>query len=182
MKRCLFLVIAVLVFPLVGTCQVAGTTSSAWTNVIVAELNLAFGPSTTATWDPSLGFRIQVNDHFRVGIGDVSYGSADLLSGTRHAIMAGPVVEYLAPAGDNLSYSILAGIPLQDRWGAAIDHAFGVAPYAAGALDYHFSPIFALAGTLRVQYIATDAYLRSPRVLPSAAVVAAIGLGLHFYL
>jgi len=179
MKRCLFLLITVLFFPISGKSQIA---SSPWTNVFVADVNLAFGPSTTATWDPSIGFRFQINDHFRVGIGDVSFGSADLLSGTRYAIMGGPVVEYLAPINDNLSVSILAGIPLQDRWGASIAHAFGAAPYVSGDLDYHFSPVFSLAGIIRIQDITTDAYLRSPRVLPSSALIVAFGLGFHFYL
>src|SRR5258706_11341497 len=112
MKRCLFLLIALLVFPISGKSQIA---TPPWANVFVADVNLAFGPSTTATWVPSIGFRFQVSDHFRVGIGDVSFGSADLLSGTRYAIMLGPVAEYLAPINENLSYSILAGIPLQER-------------------------------------------------------------------
>jgi hypothetical protein len=171
----------VLFFPLAGISQVSGNISSAWTNVLVADINLAFGPSSTATWDPSIGFRFRIHDHFRIGIGDVSFGSADLVSGTRYAIMAGPVVEYLAPISDNLSYSILAGVPLQNRWGAKITHAFGAAPYGSAALDYYFSPVFALAGIARVQYIATEAYLRSPRVLPSSALIAAFGLGFHFY-
>ena len=181
MKRCLFLFISALCFPTAGISQIAGTSSSAWTNVFVADVNLAFGPSSTATWDPSIGVRFQVSDHFRIGIGDLSYGSADLVSGTRNAIMGGPVVEYLASVNENISYSILAGIPLQDRWGASIVHGFGAAPYGSAALDYHFSPVFALAGTLRMQFIATDTYLRSPRVLPSSAVIAALGVGFHFY-
>jgi hypothetical protein len=179
MKRYQFVIFLVLFFPLQGTCQISN--SAAWTNVLVVDVNLAFGPSTTATWDPSLGFRLQVNDHFRVGIGDVSYGSADLLSGTRHAIMAGPVVEYLASISENLSYSIVAGVPLQNRWGASIAHSFGAAPYASAAMDYHFSPVFALSGNARFQFITTEAYLRSPRVLPSSALIAALGIGFHFY-
>jgi hypothetical protein len=182
MKRCLFLFITTLCFPIIGIGQIANTSSSTWRNVFVAEVNLAFGPSTTATWDPSIGFRFQVNDHFRVGIGDVSYGSADLISGTRHAIMGGPVVEYLASINTNLSYSIVAGVPLQDRWGASIAHGFGAAPYGSGALDYYFSDAFSLAGIIRIQFVTTDTYLRSPRVLPSSAVIAAFGLGFHFYL
>ena len=181
MKRCLFVFLFVFFIPLAGISQVSENISSAWTNVLAADVNLAFGPSSTATWDPSIGFRLQINDHFRVGIGDVSFGSADLLSGSRFAIMGGPVVEYLAPISDNLSYSILAGIPLQTRWGAGISSTFGAAPYGSAALDYHFSPLFALAGTCRLQYIATEAYLRSPRVLPSSALLAAFGLGFHFY-
>ena len=177
MKRCLFLLIALFFLPTAGTCQI----SPGWTNVFVAEANLAFGPSSTATWDPSIGFRLQIADHFRVGIGDLSYGSADLVSGTRNAIMLGPVIEYLIPSSDNLSYSILAGLPVQDRWGANINHAFGVAPYGCGSVDFHFASNFALAGTLRVQYIASEAYLRTPRVLPSAAFVAALGIGFHFF-
>src|SRR4051812_25783216 len=176
MKRCLFLLIAVYFFPIAARCQIA---SSGWKNILAVDVNLAFGPSTTATWDPSIGFRFQVQDHFRIGIGDVSYGSAELVSGTRHAIMFGPVAEYLAPLGDNLSYSIIAGIPFQDRWGASIAHAFGMAPYGSFDLDYHFSPVFSLAGIVRVQYITTDAYLRSPRVLPSSALLVAFGLGFH---
>ena len=178
MKRCLFVFIALLSFSGTGRSQI---TSSAWTNVFVADVNLAFGPSTTATWDPSIGFRFQVSDHFRVGLGDVSFGAADLLSGTRYAIGGGPVGEYLAAINDNLSYSILAGIPLQNRWGASIAHAFGLAPYGAADLDYHFTPDFSLAGIIKVQYITSDAYLRMPRVLPSSLIIA-FGLGFHFYL
>ncbi len=181
MKRHFFLLIALSIFPIAGITQVSGNTTSTWTNVLSADVNLAFGPSSTATWDPSLGFRLQVSDHFRVGIGDVSFGSADLISGTRYAIMGGPVVEYLASISDDLSYSILAGVPLQNRWGAGISHGFGTAPYGSAALDYYFSPLFSLAGNLRIQYIATEAYLRSPRILPSSALIAAFGLGLHFY-
>jgi hypothetical protein len=181
MKRCVLVFIVVFSIPLAGIGQVPGNISSAWTNVLAVGVNLAFGPRSTATWDPSIGFRLQVNDHFRVGIGDVSIGSANLLSGTRYAIMGGPVVEYLSPLSDNLSYSIIAGVPLQTRWGAVISSAFGAAPYGSAALDYHFSPFFSLAGILRVQYIATEAYLRSPRVLPSSSLLAAFGLGFHFY-
>jgi hypothetical protein len=181
MKSCLFLLIAVLCSPIAGISQVAGTVSNGWTNVFTADLNVAFGPSTTATWDPSVGCRIQITDHLRVGVGDLSYGTADLLSGTRHAIMLGPVVEYLIPVSENQSYSILAGIPIQDRWGASITHAFGVAPYGMGSFEYHFSLTIALAGTLKVQYIATEAYLRTPRVLPSSAFVAALGIGFHYF-
>ena len=181
MKRYLFVFFIAFYCPVKGISQVASNTSGAWTNVLVLDVNLAFGPSTTATWDPSLGFRLQVNDHFRVGIGDVSFGSADLLSGTRYAIMGGPVVEYLSAFSDNLSYSIVAGVPLQNRWGASIAHSFGAAPYGSAALDYHFSPVFALAGIAKFQFIATEAYLRSPRVLPSSALIAAFGIGFHFY-
>jgi len=179
MKRCLFLLIALLCSPLSGKSQIA---ASPWTHVFVADVNLAFGPSTTATWDPSIGFRFQVSDHFRVGVGDVSFGSADLVSGTRYAIMGGPVGEYLAPINENLSYSVLLGIPFQDRWGASILHAFGAAPYGAADLDYHFSQVFSLAGIVKVQYITSDAYLRMPRVLPSSALIVAFGLGFHFYI
>jgi len=182
MKRYLFLLTILVLFPIKGIGQMAGNTSRTWANILSVDVNLAFGPNATATWDPSIGFRLQVHDHFRVGIGDVSYGSADLLSGTRHAIMGGPVVEYLAPVSSELSYSITAGVPLQNRWGASIPHTFGAAPYGSAALDYHFSQIFSLAGMLRVQYLATEAYLRSPRVLPSSSVIIAFGLGFHFYL
>jgi hypothetical protein len=182
MKRYLFLLLAVFLFPCEGISQVPNTTSSAWANILAVDVNLAFGPSSTATWDPSIGFRFQINDHFRVGIGDVSFGAADLLSGTRYAIMGGPVVEYLSHISNELSYSILAGIPLQNRWGAYITHTFGAAPYGAASLDYHFSPAFSLAGDFRLQYIATEAYLRSPRVLPSSSLLIALGLGFHFYL
>ncbi len=181
MKRHLFLLIALFSFPLAGITQVSGNTSDEWSNILAADVNLAFGPSSTATWDPSVGFRMQVSDHFRVGIGDVSFGSADLLSGTRYAIMGGPVVEYLASISDDLSYSILAGLPFQNRWGAGIPHSFGTAPYGSASVDYYFSSVFSLAGILRIQYIATEAYLRTPRILPSSALIAAFGLGFHFY-
>jgi hypothetical protein len=178
MRRYLFVLLCLPLFATAGTCQVAG---SAWTNVFSVDVNLAFGPKATATWDPSIGFLMQINDRFRVGIGDVSYGTADLLSGTRRAIMGGPVVELLLPASEYVSYSIHAGVPLQNRWGAGIAHSFGAAPYGSGAIDYHFSPVFSLAGIVRVQYLATEAYLRSPRVLPSSALIIALGVGFHFY-
>ena len=160
MKRYLFLLIASLSFPLAGICQTSGEPLTPLTNVLGVDVNLAFGPSSTATWDPSLSYRIQVTDHFRVGIGDVSFGSADLISGTRYAIMGGPVVEYFAPISTTLSYSIFAGVPLQNRWGAGIAHGFGTAPYASTALDYYFSPVLAVAGAIRIQYVATETYQR----------------------
>ena len=181
MKRYLFLLIVALFIPTQGFGQVAGNISSAWTNVLAVDVNLAFGPSSTATWDPSIGFRLQLNDHFRAGIGDVSFGSADLTSGTRYGIMGGPVVEYTAQFRKDLSYSVIAGIPLQARFAAHISSTFGAAPYVGGALDYHFSPEFALAGVARFQYVATEAYLRSPKMLPSSALLIAFGLGFHFY-
>ena len=182
MKRYLFLFLLVLFFPVRGDCQIPENNAGAWKNILPVDINLAFGPNSTATWDPSIGFRFQVSEHFRVGIGDVSFGAADLISGTRYAIMGGPVVEFVAPITNDISYSILAGVPLQTRWGAAIAHTFGAAPYGAASLDYHFSPVFALAGDFRLQYVATEAYLRSPRVLPSNAFLIAFGLGFHFYL
>jgi hypothetical protein len=181
MKRYLFVLIVALGVPSTGMGQVAGDMPSPWRNVLSVDVNLAFGPSSTATWDPSIGFRFGLNDHFRVGIGDVSFGGADVATGTRYAIMGGPVVEYTSLFASNFSYSILAGIPLQNRWGAQIPHGFGAAPYGAAAVDYLFTPGFAFAGLVRVQYIATDTYLRSPRVLPSSAIVIGFGIGFHFY-
>lgn len=175
-KRILFFVLFLI--PVCGMSQAPSPRS----DVASLDVNLAFGPSTTATWDLSLGYRFQVSDQLRVGIGDLSYGNATLASGTRNAIMLGPVVEYLLPATGNISYSILAGIPIQNRWGANIDHAFGVAPYGEGMVDYHFNPQFSLAGIIKAQFIVSDAYLRMPRVLPSSAVILALGVGFHFYL
>ena len=177
MKRLLYLVIALLLFPLPGKSQVVP-----WTDVFSVDINLAFGPSTSATWDPALGFRWQFNDEFRIGIADVSFGSADLASGSRYAIMGGPVIEYIASHSKNLSVSLFAGLPFQVRWGAEISSGFGAAPYSSAALDYYFSPKFALSGVGKVQYIASNTYLRTPRVLPASAVLIAFGLGFHFYL
>src|SRR3954471_5264120 len=97
MKRFLIFLFAVLFIPSKGISQLAGSMSPGiHTSVLSIDANLAFGPSSSATWDPSLGFRLQVNDKVRVGIGYVSFGSADVASGTRYAIMGGPVVEYIA--------------------------------------------------------------------------------------
>jgi hypothetical protein len=178
MKRCLFFFFALFLFPSAGRSQLS---TVPWTNIIDLGVNLAFGPSTTATWDPSIGFRFQGSDHFRIGIGDLSYGSADLASGTRHAITFGPVAEYLLQRSPTIAYSVIVGIPIQDRWGASIDHTFGVAPYAAGDVDYFFSDQFSVAGILKLQYVATDAYLRMPRMLPSSAFIAALGIGFHYH-
>ena len=151
------------------------------TSLFVVDVTLAFGPSSAATWDPSLGIRWQINDNFRIGLGDVSFGSADLASGSRYAIMGGPVIEYFHRFRSNCTGSILVGAPLQTRWGAGIDGGLGVAPYGLLALDYHFSENFALAAIGKIQYVATEAYLRMPRVLPSSSLIIGFGLGTHFY-
>src|SRR5690349_5942684 len=108
MKRYFFLLILFASLPTICIGQVLiNNIPEDHKNAFSLDANLAFGPSTTATWDPSLGLRLQVSDYLRIGIGDVSIGSADLASGSRYAIMGGPVVEFIIPRANNLSGSVL---------------------------------------------------------------------------
>jgi hypothetical protein len=182
MKRCLFFVI-VLLYPVAARSQ--GDASiiqpqAKSINLVSLGANLAFGPSSTITWDPSLAYRRALNDHWWIGIGDLSYGSTDLPSGTRHAIMGGPMAEYTLTPANGLSYSILAGITIQDRWGAEISASLGIAPYGAFQAGYEITPSFTAVGSARLQFIASDAYLRTPRMLPSASIIVALGLGVNY--
>ena len=181
MKKLFVFVFVVLILPSLGIGQTA-MKPLPWTNVFAFDINLAFGPSSTPTWDPSVSFRWQFNDEFRIGIADVSFGEADLSSGSRYALMGGPVLEYIVMHKPNFSVSLFAGLPFQTRWGAGISSGFGAAPYASAAFDYYFSPDFALSGIGRIQYVATNSYLRTPRVLPASSLLVAFGLGFHFYL
>ncbi len=62
--------------------------------VFTVDLNLAFGPSSTATFDYGLGVRWRVAPNFRIGFSDLSFAQADISSGTRSGISVGPSCEY----------------------------------------------------------------------------------------
>ncbi|MDP4219885.1 MAG: hypothetical protein Q8916_10815 [Bacteroidota bacterium] len=158
--------------------------------IFTIDGNLAFGPHSAATWEPSIGFRWVMDEHIRVGIGDFSFGYADIASGTRMAFMVGPVLEYSIQAARQISYSFIAGATMQLRWGAGIGTLFGSMPYGGAQLEFHSEPDepglslqrISLVSMCKVEYVTSDKYLRMPRILPQSAITIAFGLGLHFYL
>lgn len=184
MKRTLFIFFT-FIFPFAGKCQILDSLPPSEPSVILTvDVNLAFGPSAYSTWEPSVGVRLLKDEHISIGIGDIGIGYAKLVSGTRYAFMAGPVIDYSLPLTDRLSYFFIAGVTLQIRWGAGIGTLYGSIPYIGGGLEYlpEFGSIVTVTPFLKIEYVASDKYLRMPRILPATAITIAFGMGLHIYL
>jgi len=148
---------------------------------IPINANYAGGPGSVPTWDWGVGFLYQLpQSDLRLGVTNVSYTQANLITGDRHALGFAPSLEY----AQRLTHvtEVVGGIalPLQWRWGADMNTLLGISPEVRAGMDFYFQRYAAIGIETRWSYVLTDGYLRSPRVIPNSAVIGSVGLALKF--
>lgn len=143
--------------------------------------NYAGGPNSTTTLEGTLGFLYQLPETpIRIGVTDLGYASSDIISGTRHALAIAPSIEYAHVFSKDVEAVGGLALPVQIRWGAGLDSYTGLMPEARLGLDLYFIDYLGVGIQGKWSYVITDGYVRSPRVLPSGAVVGSIGLDMKF--
>lgn len=143
--------------------------------------NIAFGPDETFMYEGGFGILTEIADNVRLGVADVTYTNADQLEGSRHAIGFGPAVEFFKRTSENVALQARFGVPLQIRWGADIDSKLGIQPYAQGGINFYVAREFSIGLIARGAIVATNGYVRSPRVLPESAIALSGGLDFKYH-
>lgn len=121
-----------------------------------------------------------VSRHVAFGIDQLSFACADVASGNRWAITAAPFVEAFTFLGERVQPYAQLGLATQWRFGADLDHRFGLAPTLAAGARYWFAGWFALGAEARSQLVVSDAFLLQERVLPNGAIPTTFGLTADF--
>jgi hypothetical protein len=143
--------------------------------------DIAWGPNTTFLFAGGVGVVTRVAENIRAGVTDLTYASADQLQSNRHSITFAPAVEYYKYLSESVALQGRFAVPLQIRWGAGMDSKLGVQPYLQAGVDLLPSELFSIGGYVRGGYVATDGFIRTPRVLPASAVALSGGLNLKFH-
>lgn len=152
-------------------------------NTTYVELggNVGWGPNTTFLVEGGVGLVTEIAPDLRAGVTDVMYTSADQLQGNRHGMTFAPTVEFYKHLSDAVAFQGRLAIPLQIRWGADLDSKLGVQPYVQAGFDWFASEDFSVGGYARSGFVATQGFIRSPRVLPQSAVSIVGGAVLKYH-
>jgi hypothetical protein len=143
--------------------------------------DVAWGPNSTFLYAGGLGVMMLVEDNLRLGLTDVNYAAADQLTSDRHSLTFAPAVEYYTYLSKIVAIQGRLALPLQVRWGADLDSKLGVMPYFQAGLDLFPSERFSVGAFGRTGIVATDGFIRSPRVLPQSAIAIVGGLNFKFH-